>query len=140
MMRREDKNSVTKYNKYDLIYGELPQNEESIQSGCRPCLVISNDIGNKYSPTLLVIPLSSQLKNVNQPTHTIIKCDADNGLTSDSMLLAEQITTISKSKSRKIGRVTDREIQKEIFKCFIYSAAYGDFDQDLDELQYIGRR
>ena len=56
------------------------------------------------------------------------------------MLLAEQITTISKSKSRKIGRVTDRETQKEIFKCFIYSAAYGDFDQDLDELQYIGRR
>lgn len=138
-MRREDKNSVTKYSKYDLIYGKIPQNEESIQSGCRPYLVISNNIGNKFSPTLLVIPLTSQLKNTNQPTHTIIKCDADNGLTSDSMLLAEQITTISKSKSRKIGRVTDRETQKEIFKCFIYSAAYGDFDQDLKELQLIGR-
>uniref|UniRef100_UPI00345F719E type II toxin-antitoxin system PemK/MazF family toxin n=1 Tax=Lacrimispora sp. TaxID=2719234 RepID=UPI00345F719E len=112
---------------------------KSIQSGYRPCLVISNNVGNKFSPTLLVIPLSSQLKNVNQPTHTIIRCDANNGLTSDSMLLAEQITTISKSKSRKIGRVTDRVTQKEIFKCFIYSAAYGDFDQDLDELQYIGR-
>ena len=131
---------MTRYNKYDLIYGELPKNENSIQSGCRPLLVISNNVGNKFSPTLLVIPLSSQLKNVNQPTHTIIRCDTDNGLTSDSMLLAEQITTISKSKSRKIGRVTDRETQKEIFKCFIYSAAYGDFDQDLDELQYIGRR
>ena len=131
---------MTRYSKYDVVYGELPKNENSIQSGYRPCLVISNDIGNKYSPTLLVIPLSSQLKNANQPTHTIIKCDADNGLTSDSMLLAEQITTISKIKSRKIGRVTNRETQKEIFKCFIYSAAYGDFDQDLDELQYIGRR
>lgn len=139
-MRREDKNSVTKYNKYDVVYGKISQNEESIQSGCRPYLVISNNIGNKFSPTLLVIPLTSQLKNTNQPTHTVIKCDGTNGLISDSMLLAEQITTISKNKARKIGRVTDRETQKEIFKCFIYSAAYGDFDQDLDELQYIGRR
>lgn len=131
---------MTTYSKYDVVYGELPHNEKSIQSGYRPLLVIQNDIGNRFSPTLLVIPLTSQLKNTNQPTHTIIKCDDENGLAYDSMLLAEQITTISKSKTRKIGRVTDRETQKEIFKCFIYSAAYGDFDQDLDELQYIGRR
>lgn len=139
-MRREDKNSVTKYSKYDVVYGKIPHNEESIQSGCRPYLIISNDIGNKFSPTLLAIPLTSQLKNTNQPTHTVIKCDGTNGLASDSMLLAEQITTISKCKTRKIGRISDRETQKKIFKCFIYSAAYGDFDQDLDELQFIGRR
>lgn len=139
-MRREDKNSVKKFSKYDVVYGELPHNENSLQSGYRPLLVISNDIGNKYSPTLLVIPLTCQLKNTDQPTHTIIKSDNDNGLSGDSMLLAEQTTTISKCKARKIGRISDRETQKEIFKCFIYSAAYGDFDQDLDELQYIGRR
>ena len=131
---------MTAYNKYDIVYGKLPHNEESIQSGCRPFLVISNNIGNKFSPILLVIPLTSQLKNTNQPTHTVIKCDGTNGLTSDSMLLAEQITTISKNKARKIGRITDRETQKEIFKCFIYSAAYGDFDQDLKELQFVEGR
>ncbi|MDR1772436.1 MAG: type II toxin-antitoxin system PemK/MazF family toxin [Hungatella sp.] len=127
---------MTTYSKYDVVYGKIPQNEESIQSGYRPYLIISNNIGNKFGPTLLAIPLTSQLKNTNQPTHTIIKCDEKNGLSADSMLLAEQITTISKNKARKIGRITDRETQKEIFKCFIYSAAYGDFDQDLKELQF----
>ncbi|WP_024346862.1 type II toxin-antitoxin system PemK/MazF family toxin [Lacrimispora indolis] len=135
-MRREDKNSVTKYSKYDVVYGELPQNGESIQSGYRPLLVIQNNIGNKYSPTLLVIPMTTQLKNTEQPTHTIIKCDNNNGLSAESMLIAEQITTISKSNVRKIGRITDRETQKNIFRCFIYAAAYGDFDQDLKELQF----
>lgn len=131
---------MTTYSKYDVVYGKSPQNEESIQSGYRPYLIISNNIGNKYSPTLLVIPLTTQIKNIDQPTHTLIISDGENGLKVDSMLLAEQTTTISKIKSRKIGRITDRETQKEIFKCFIYSAAYGDFDQDLDELQFIGRR
>ena len=131
---------MTKYSKYDVVFGELPKNENAIQFGYRPLLVISNNIGNKFSPTLLAIPLTSQLKNTNQPTHTIIKCDGTNGLASDSMLLAEQTTTISKCKARKIGRITDRETQKEIFKCFIYSAAYGDFDQDLKELQFVEGR
>lgn len=135
-MRREGINSVTTYNKYDIVYGKSPHNEESIQSGYRPYLIISNNIGNKYSPTLLAIPLTSKLKNTDQPTHTIIKCDDANGLSEDSMLLAEQTTTISKCKARRIGRITDREMQKNIFRCFIYSAAYGDFDQDLKELQF----
>jgi len=134
--RKEDADNMITYKKYDIVYGEFPQNTISIQSGFRPAIVIQNDIGNRFSPTLLVIPLSSQIKNIEQPTHTLITCDGENGLKVDSMLLAEQTTTISKIKSRKIGRITDRETQKNIFKCFIYSAAYGDFDQDLKELQF----
>lgn len=128
---------MTTYNKYDIVYGQIRQNEDSIQCGIRPWVVIQNDIGNKFSPTILAIPLSSQIKNLKQPTHTIVRCDESTGLKVDSVLLAEQITTLNKNKIEKIGRVEDREAQRRIFKCFIYSAACGEYDQDLKELQFI---
>ena len=65
----------------------------------------------------------------------LIKSDIENGLKVDSMLLAEQIATIDKSKTKKIGHINDRKLQKDIFKCFIHLAAYGDKDEDLRELQ-----
>lgn len=123
------------YNKYDVIFSEFPDNDGSVQSGYRPGIVIQNNIGNKYSPTLIAIPLTSQIKNLNQATHMIIESDDKNGLKVDSMLLAEQIATIDKKKSKKIGFISNRRTQKDIFKCFIYSAAYGDRDEDLRELQ-----
>lgn len=124
-----------KYNKYDVIFGEFPDSDGSVQSGYRPGVVIQNNIGNKYSPTLIAIPLTKKIKNVEQATHLVIEKNPENGLNVNSMLLAEQIATIDKSKVRKIGRITNRELQKRIFKCFIYSAAYGDSDEDLKELQ-----
>ena len=124
-----------KYNKYDVIFGEFPDSDGSVQSGYRPGVVIQNNIGNKYSPTLIAIPLTKKIKNVEQATHLVIEKNPENGLNVNSMLLAEQIATIDKSKVRKIGRFTNRELQKRIFKCFIYSAAYGDSDEDLKELQ-----
>lgn len=124
-----------KYNKYDVIFGEFPDNDGSIQSGYRPGIVIQNNIGNRYSPTLIAIPLTKKIKNLEQATHLVIEKNSENGLNVNSMLLAEQIATIDKSKAKKIGRITDRELQKRIFKCFIYSAAYGDADEDLKELQ-----
>lgn len=123
------------FNKYDVIYGEFPEREGYLQSGYRPGIVIQNNIGNKYSPTLIVIPLTSKLKNLEQATHLLIKRSIENGLKTDSLLLAEQITTINKAKAKKIGHISDRELQKTIFKCFIYSAAYGERDDDLKELQ-----
>lgn len=123
------------FNKYDVIFGEFPDNNGSIQSGYRPCIVIQNDVGNKYSPTLIVMPLTSKIKNLSQATHLLIRCNKENGLRTDSVLLAEQIATINKENAKKIGHISDRKIQKDIFKCFIYSAAYGERDNDLKELQ-----
>lgn len=127
--------TMYRYNKYDVIFGEFPENDGSVQSGYRPGIVIQNNIGNKFSPTLIAIPLTSKIKNLEQATHMLIKSNDDNGLKVDSMLLAEQISTIDKKKTKKIGTISNREIQKNIFKCFIYSAAYGDRDEDLRELQ-----
>lgn len=118
--------------KYDVIYGEFPDIDGSVQSGKRPGVVIQNNIGNKHSPTLIAIPLTKQIKHIKQPTHLLISQDRDNGLKIDSMLLAEQITTINKKSIRKIGKISNRDLQRAIFKCFIYSAAYGD-DTDLKD-------
>lgn len=126
-----------KYNKYDVIFCEFPDSDGSVQSGYRPGIVIQNNIGNKFSPTLIAMPLTSKIKNPSQATHIVIEPDEENGLNTNSMLLAEQITTINKKKVKKIGVISDREIQKSIFKCFIYSAAFGDWDEDLKEL-HIG--
>ena len=128
---------MKKFNKYDVIFCEFNGSDGSKQSGYRPAVVMQNDIGNRYSPTLIVLPLTSKIKNLEQPTHMIINSNDDNGLISDSMLLAEQITTIDKAKAKRIGKISDRKLQKNIFKCYIYAAAYGDFDEDLKELQIV---
>ena len=126
-----------KYNKYDVIFGEFPDVDGSTQSGYRPAIVMQNNIGNKYSPTLIVLPLTKKIKNIEQPTLLLIENDSVNGLAFNSMLLAEQITTIDKSKVKKVGRIVNRNLQKSIFKCYIYAAAYGDYDEDLQELMII---
>lgn len=111
------------YSKYDVVFGEFPKSDGSVQSGFRPGIIIQNNIGNKYSPTVIVMPLTSKLKSLKQPTHLLIKSSQENGLISDSVLLAEQIATIDKMKIRKIGHISNRELQKNIFKCFIHAAA-----------------
>ena len=92
----------------------------SVQEGCRPVLIVSNDKGNHTSNTVVVLPLTSHLKRYNLPSHVMLR-QGDVVLVNqsrsfdDSMILAEQITTISKSALRNcIGRVTDAEKLNEI--------------------------
>ncbi len=125
------------YNKYDVVYAKFPETEGSVQSGYRPGVIIQNNVGNKFSPTLIAIPFTTKIKNINQATHLVVKKDEKNGLKSDSMLLAEQIATIDKNSAKKIGCIADRKIQKDIFKCFVYSAAFGENDQDLTDLKIL---
>ena len=69
----------------------------SVQRGFRPAVVISNDIGNKYSPNVVVLPLTTSLKKPNQPTHVILQAESC-GLLYDSMVLCENPQSISKSE------------------------------------------
>lgn len=69
-------------------------------------IVIQNNIGNLYSPTTIVIPLTSKKKKRNQPTHVLIEANETSGLSVDSVALLEQIQTISKEwLESKIGTV-----------------------------------
>ena len=93
----------------------------SVQSGNRPVLVISNDVGNQYSQTLTVIPLTTKLKRMDMPTHIILTeedcCMFRPQTLQDSVLLAEQITTIAKSAlCSRLCRVTSREKKQEIVR------------------------
>ena len=58
--------------KGDIFYANLGETVGSEQSGIRPVLVIQNNVGNKYSPTLIITPLTSKAKKLAQPTHVII--------------------------------------------------------------------
>lgn len=104
--------------RYEIWFADLGDHYgTSVQSGNRPVLVISNDVGNQYSRT--VIPLTTKLKRMDMPTHIILTeedcCMFQPQTLQDSVLLAEQITTISKSAlCGRLCRVTSRERKQEI--------------------------
>ena len=87
----------------DLYFADLSPVVGSEQGGLRPVLIIQNDIGNKYSPTVIAAAITSQLNKAKLPTHIEIKA-GDYGLPKDSVILLEQIRTIDKRRLKeKIG-------------------------------------
>lgn len=114
------------FKRYDIVQADLSGTIGSEQGGIRPVLIIQNDIGNLYSPTTIIMPLSTKiLKNTNQPTHTLIKKSADTGLKMDSVLLGEQMRVISNKRiKKKIGTVTDEFEKNEIRR--VYNANFGE--------------
>lgn len=99
-------------------FGSNPIGSE--QGGVRPAVVIQNNIGNKFSPTTIVLPLTSRLKHLNQPTHVLLVKDDDNGLEVDSVVLAEAIRQISKKRILQfLGRVTNPKDKNKIKLAYI---------------------
>lgn len=92
----------------DIYYADLSPVVGSEQGGVRPVLIIQNDIGNKYSPTVIATAITSQINKAKMPTH--IELDAhEYGLSKDSVVLAEQIRTIDKRRLKeKIGHLDDK--------------------------------
>ena len=87
----------------DLYYADLSPVVGSEQGGVRPVLIIQNDIGNKYSPTVIIAAITSQINKAKLPTHIEISAN-EYGLNKDSVILLEQIRTIDKKRIReKIG-------------------------------------
>ena len=72
----------------------------SEQGGIRPVLVIQNDVGNRYSPTVIVLAVTGQMGKARLPTHVPIDCEGT-GLHKDSVVLAEQIRTLDKRRLRE---------------------------------------
>ena len=99
----------------EVWYADLGTHPDtSIQEGCRPVLVVSNNANNSNARTLTVIPLTARLKKLSLVTHVMVKPTKACPLEYDSMVLTEQITTIDKSMLReKIGRL-DRRIMQQV--------------------------
>lgn len=96
----------------DLFYADLSPVIGSEQGGVRPVIVIQNDVGNKYSPTIIVAAVTSQINKAKLPTHIEIKA-FKYGLTKDSVVLLEQVRTIDKKRLKeKIGHIDDKTMKK----------------------------
>ena len=98
----------------DMFYADLSPVVGSEQGGVRPVLIIQNDTGNKYSPTVIAAAITSQTGKTKLPTHIEIGSD-ENGLKSDSVILAEQVRTIDKSRLKeKIGHINDLNVMSKV--------------------------
>lgn len=91
----------------DIYYADLSPVVGSEQGGLRPVLIVQNDIGNRYSPTVIAAAITSRMSKAKLPTHIdVIGNDA--GLAKDSVILLEQIRTIDKRRLKeKMGHLDD---------------------------------
>lgn len=89
----------------DIYYADLSPVVGSEQGGVRPVLVVQNDVGNKYSPTVIAAAITSQLEKAKLPTHISLP-GGEFGLPKNSVILLEQIRTIDKRRLKeKIGEL-----------------------------------
>ena len=98
----------------DIFYADLGETVGSEQAGIRPVLVLQNDMGNVHSPTLIVAGITSKIKKLYIPTHVLLGYGF--GLTEESMVMLEQITTIDKQRIRgyvgTVDSVTMNKIER----------------------------
>jgi Growth inhibitor len=96
----------------DIYYADLSPVVGSEQGGIRPVIILQNDVGNKYSPTVIVAAITSQINKAKLPTHVEVSSE-DYGLNKDSVVLLEQVRTLDKRRLKeKIGHMTDDDILK----------------------------
>jgi len=108
----------------DIYLANLGKQDGSIQAGIRPVLVVSNNIGNRFSPVVIIAPITSQIHKAKLPTHVILPAEKY-GLAKDSVILFEQIRVINKSSLiEKIAHIPEREM-KEIEKPLQVSIGIG---------------
>ena len=96
----------------ELYYADLSPVVGSEQGGIRPVLVVQNDVGNKYSPTVIAAAVTSKINKAKLPTHIELPSSAY-GLVRDSVILLEQIRTLDKSRLKeRIGELNEQTMSK----------------------------
>lgn len=101
----------------DIYYADLSPVIGSEQGGLRPVLIIQNDIGNRYSPTVIAAAITSKTGKTKLPTHIDVEKDTENaqslGLARDSVILLEQVRTIDKRRLKeRMGHLDDLTMQR----------------------------
>ena len=97
----------------DIFYADLSPVVGSEQGGLRPVLIIQNDVGNRYSPTVIAAAITSRMGKTKLPTHIDVYADRV-GLSKDSVILLEQIRTLDKRRLReKMGHL-DEDVMEEV--------------------------
>ena len=103
----------------DIYYADLRPVVGSEQGGIRPVLIVQNDIGNKFSPTVIAAAITSRTDKAPLPTH--IQVDAkDSGLQKDSVVLLEQVRTLDKRRLRtRMGALNERDMERIDYAIFV---------------------
>lgn len=114
------------YKRYDVVLVDFGKEfMDSEQSGVRPAIIIQNDTGNFFSKSTIVLPVTTKHKNLNQPTHTLLKRGRKKGLIEDSVVLGECIRQISEKRIISLlGKITDEKEKNEIKR--VYLANFGE--------------
>ncbi|MCY0887896.1 MAG: type II toxin-antitoxin system PemK/MazF family toxin [Alicyclobacillaceae bacterium] len=110
----------------DIFFADLSPVVGSEQGGFRPVLIIQNDIGNRFSPTVIVAAITAQIQKAKLPTHVELPAEPY-GLDRDSVILLEQVRTID--KQRLTDRIThlDEKMMKRVHEGLLISLGLVDF-------------
>ena len=96
----------------DIYYGDLSPVVGSEQGGVRPVLIVLNDVGNRFSPTVIAAAITSQRGKAKLPTHILLESQTT-GLSRDSIVLLEQVRTIDKHRLKeRMGRLDSGSMGK----------------------------
>ena len=109
----------------DLFSASLDPVVGSEQGGIRPVLVIQNDVGNRYSPTVIVLAITGQVNKARLPTHVPVPA-GNTGLQKDSVVLAEQIRTLDKRRLRERIGALPPELMEKVTEAVRVSLGVGD--------------
>lgn len=107
----------------EVYYADLSPVVGSEQGGFRPVLILQNDIGNKYSPTVIVTAITSQLGKAKLPTHIDLSAEEYN-LPKNSVALLEQIRTLDKRRLKEKVTTLSAEKMKEVNRALLISLGF----------------
>lgn len=114
----------------EIYFADLSPVVGSEQGGVRPVLIIQNDIGNKYSPTVIVAAITSQINKAKIPTHVEISA-LEYNLPKDSVVLLEQIRTIDKRRLKEKLSALDSVKMRKVDLALLISLGYGEQNKTL---------
>ena len=137
----ETKGTRMQIKKGDVYYADLTPVIGSEQGGVRPVVVIQNNIGNRYSPTVITAAITSRVGKHQLPTHVKLESGFP-GLHRDSMILLEQVRTLDRSRLReyigKLGEMTMRSVDQAIVVSFGLGAPPEQAEADTKSFRRIG--
>ncbi|HHX24136.1 MAG TPA: type II toxin-antitoxin system PemK/MazF family toxin [Thermoanaerobacterales bacterium] len=110
----------------DVFYADLNPVVGSEQGGIRPVLVVQNDVGNKYSPTVIVAAITSQIDKAKLPTHVELQSE-EYGLEKDSVILLEQLRTVDKKRLKEKITILDQDIMVKVDESLKISLGLGEY-------------
>lgn len=110
----------------EIYYADLSPVVGSEQGGVRPVLIVQNDVGNKYSPTVIAAAITSQHEKAKMPTHIDLSAECC-GLSKDSIVLLEQVRTIDKQRLKEKMGTIDTAAMNRVDKALSVSFGLGTF-------------